>query len=236
MEKWAIGEEAEFHTEGKKAPGTLLFSQVINGIQTKKPGGVEDLSLCGRKIDITNKQRILGVTIATRVQLYSEGSKSSVFRDPSSQNTLRRQAQKLIDNHGFYLDPSLSYLVNSAYRFHQLKDELSPLRMWTIVNSYFLGKLRFAISFHYLRCTQKQLDFMRFHYGMSMAAILNVSAYEALGAACCQHRAIRGEAFSALTPSLLLPTPPYSSLLSPYSDLLCYMHPVTTRLSGFRRT
>ena len=208
MEKWAVGEDAEFHTEGAKAPGTLLFSQVVNGVQTRKPDGVEDLSLCGRKIKITDKQKILGVTIATRVQLYSEKSKSSVFRDPSSQNTLSRQAQKLIDKHGFYLDPDLNYLVNSAYRFHQLKDELSPLKMWTIVNSYFLGKLRFAISFHYLRCTQKQVDFMRFHYGMSMAAIMNVSAYEALGAACCQHRAIKegNAAFELLRRCLRMPS------------------------------
>ena len=208
MDKWAQEEDAEFHTQGSKAPGTLLFSQIVNGEQTKRPKGVENLSLSGKTIEITQKQKILGVTVATEVHLFRDGHTSSVFKNPKSQEILRKQAQKLINKHGFYLDPDLNYLVNSAYRFHQLRNEINPLKMWTVVNSYFLGKMRFAISFHYLRCTEIQLNFMRFHYGMSMAAILDISAYEALGAGCCKNRAIKegNEAFERLRKSLNLPS------------------------------
>ena len=208
MERWAIREDAKFHIEGPKAPGTLIFSQVIKGVKTKRPDGVDELALCGKPISITHKQKILGVVVCTRPYLYSEGNGKSIFKDKVVEISFAKQAAKIINKHGYFLQPDLSYLINSAYRFHQLRDELTPHRMWLIVNSYFLGKLRFAISFHYLRCTAKQIDAMRFYYGMSMAAILNISTYEALGAACCHNRSVKkgNAAFERLCVCLKMPT------------------------------
>ena len=208
MKHWAIREDAEFHVEGPKKPGTLIFSQIVCGERTRRPNGVDSLTMCDKVIDITDQQKVLGVVVATKPYLFSNGNKKSIFRNKQSETAFRKQAEKLIDKFGYFLQPDLSYLINSAYRFHQLRDEISPHRMWLVVNSYFLGKLRFAMSLHFLRCTEKQLNSMRFYYGMSMAAILNISSYEALGAACCDNRAVKKNnvAFKRLCDCLKMPT------------------------------
>ena len=50
----------------------------------------------------------------------------------------------------------------------------------------FTGKLRFCAAFYYLRTTERQLDTVRFYYGMAVSAILGLTAYETLGASCCK--------------------------------------------------
>ena len=59
-----------------------------------------------------------------------------------------------------------------------------------LVMGYFVGKLRFCAAFYFLRATRKQIDTMRFYYGMSLAAILGLNAYEALGGSCCRNVAV----------------------------------------------
>ena len=208
MESWAHREGAEFHVTGIKGPGTLIISRLINGVRTRRPMGIEALEICGHVIPIITTQKILGLVVSTKPFTFSEGNRKSLFRSACSEKAFVKQAQKLIDKHGFFLQPDMNYLVNSAYRFHQLRDEISPLRMWLIVNSYLLGKMKFGIAYHYLMCTDKQIETMRYYYGMSMAAILNISAYEALGAACCANQTVKANnsAFERLRIAANLPS------------------------------
>ena len=77
-----------------------------------------------------------------------------------------------------------------VYRFQANKDSLTPVRLRQLVIGYFVGKMRFCAAFYYLRSTAKQLNTMRFYYGMSLAAILGLNAYEALGGTCCKKVAV----------------------------------------------
>ena len=209
MEHWAMDEDAEFHLTGPKEPGLMIFTQLLaDGSSSKIPTNIADIRFFNSPIKITSRQKILGLTVTTEPFLFSQGNNSSLFKTKKNEEIFTIQAREMINKYGYFLDPDLSFMVNCAYRYHQLRDEITPSKMKTIISAYFLGKLRFAISMHFLRCTQKQIDTMRFYYGMAMSAILDVSAYETLGASCCFNRTVSDshEPFKQLCKIVGLPT------------------------------
>jgi DNA-directed RNA polymerase subunit RPC12/RpoP len=190
MVLWGSKEGATFHTEGPKAPCLLIFSQIINGERTKNPEGVDSLELCGTHIARSDRQRILGIIVSTKPSLFSEGDKSCLFKTSTRETTYKIQAQKIINNYGYFLEPNLQYLVGTAYRLQSLREEQTPERLRTVCMAYIVGKLQFGLALYYVRSTICQLNIMRFYYGMAVSAVANLSAYETLGASCCASQSV----------------------------------------------
>jgi hypothetical protein len=190
MVAWANSEGAAFHTKGAKAPGILVFSQKIKGVQTRMPYGVGDLTLDNVAIRITERQRILGLVISTQPALFSEGNKSSLFKSAEKEKCYTIQAKKLIDTYGYFLEPNLQYLIGTAYRLQSLREEQIPEKLRMVCMGYIVGKIQFGIALHYIRSTKVQLNTIRFYYAMAVSAVANLSAYETLGASCCANQSV----------------------------------------------
>ena len=119
--------------------------------------------------------------------------KKNLFSSVASQKAYERQADSLVNKYGYFLEPDLKTYRSCAYRFQGLKDKETPKKLSLAVSSYFVGKLRFCAAFYYLRSTKKELDTLRFYYGMALSSILGLSAYETLGAACCKNMSVSEE-------------------------------------------
>jgi len=186
---WAKKEGASFHLSGKKAPGLLLFKQKIGSEYTKTPENVDQLKLCDTVIELTKRQKILGMVISTCPKI----DKKSFYKSELKQKAFAKQSESIIDKFGYFAEPDLNYLVHSGYRFQQLRGEIDPKRLWKAIMSYFVGKLRFAVAFHWLRCTKTQLNTMRFYYCMALSALVDKNAYETMGAASCASLSVSEE-------------------------------------------
>ena len=198
---WCKREGVEFHEDGKKAPQSMIFCPKIAGSRVAIPSGGDKLFLGRTPIEVVSRQKVLGLNLAN-------SPKADLFSSQSSQKSFVNQANKLIDNFGYYLEPNIDTYKSCAYRFQHLRDKECPERLALAVSSYFIGKLRFCAAFYYLRSTQKQLDTIRFYYGMALSAVLGLTAYETLGAACCKNTSVSegNESFKKLLKITGLPS------------------------------
>ena len=165
---WTKRMGVEYHTIGKKRPVMLLFTT-----PDCVPVDKKDLHLtCGPvKIEIVPKLRLLGLDIHTGL-------------GTPAQNAIH-------DEMGFYtVPPNLSYL---ARRVEKIRDQLLPLFRYKMVESHIGGKMRFSSSIIYLCSSDADLDKARFNHGLAAAAVLGLSAYEALGASCCKHQTVKSD-------------------------------------------
>ena len=168
---------------GKKAPEALCFRPKVRNVKVPIPEGGDKLQLGPANIPIVNRQRVLGLNIATEPD-------SSLFSEKGGQKTFLKQSQNIIDKYGYYLEPNIDTYKSLAYRFQTLKDQQTPSRLALAVGSYFGGKLRFCASFYFLRSTKKQLDTIRFYYSMALSSILGLTAYETVGASACRSQSV----------------------------------------------
>ena len=212
---WAKRERITYHETGSKSPEACVFTQVINGTETGIPDRAYDLKLGPVSIPVVDRQRVLGLHIATHPKVDGRDKKLSKienlraeFSSQNSQSMYERQAWDIIHKYGYFLEPDLNAFRSCAYRFQSLKDEQTPERLWLANMSYFVGKMRFCAAFYYLRSTQKQLETLRFYYGMSVSAILGLTAYETLGATCCKNMTVtsKNDSMKKLLAYLELPT------------------------------
>ena len=183
----------EFHEQGKKGPEALCFTQKVKRVLTTIPDEVETLKLGPVNIPTVDRQRVLGLNIATVPKTMDRDPRKSKlersvaeFTDATTQKAYVNQSHKIIDKYGYFLEPNISSFRSMAYRFQALKDEQTPKRIWQAEMSYFVGKLRFGAAFYFCRSTSKQIDTIRFYYGMAVSAIMGLTAYETLGASCCK--------------------------------------------------
>ena len=190
---FAKKEGMEFHEAGKKGPEAMAFAQKIKSGITPKPDGSEVLKLGKVDIPVVDRQKVLGLNIATypkskdRETLFSKIKKGEEeFKNVVAQKAYENQALKIVEKYGYFLEPNIVSIRSLAYRFQVLKDEQDPKRLWQAVMAYLVGKLRYCAAFYYLRSTTRQLDTIRFYYGMGVSAILGMTAYETLGASCCK--------------------------------------------------
>jgi len=181
---WAKKEGVKFHETGKKAPESIIFRPVVKKQRVPEPDGARELYLGKSKIPIVERQRILGLNVATNF------NKAELFSSKTAQKVYEVQAQDMIDKYGYFLETNIGTFRACAYRFQSLKERETPVKLSLAVSSYFVGKLRFCAAFYYLRSTQRQIDTVRFYYAMALSSILGLSVYETMGAACCKSMSV----------------------------------------------
>ena len=184
---WSKTEGVEFHESGAKAPQCMIFKPKINGRRVLAANGSDSLKLGSTPIEVVDRQRVLGLNISTAPTVPGN---AELFSSQSAQRQYETQAYKIIDKYGYYLEPNIETYRTCAYRFQNLRDKENPSRLALAVSSYFIGKMRFCAAFYFLRSTKKQLDTIRFYYGMALSAILGLTAYETLGACCCKNMSV----------------------------------------------
>ena len=69
MMKWATEQDAKFHTVGPKQPYVLIFSQVVEGVQSRKPTEIDNLKFFGTTIQKFFSQKIVGPVSYTHLTL-----------------------------------------------------------------------------------------------------------------------------------------------------------------------
>ena len=197
---FAKKEGLQFHETGKKGPEAMVFLQKIGQQLTPKPNGAETLKLGRVAIPVVDRQRVLGLNIATYPKTKDRDPKLSKvaegtleFRNAAAQKSYECQALKMVNKYGYFLEPKIDSFRSLAYRFQMLKEEQTPKRIWQAVMAYLVGKMRFCAAFYFLRSTERQLDTIRFYYGMGLSSIIGMTAYETLGASCCKNMRVSAD-------------------------------------------
>ena len=143
---WAKTKGVEFHESGKKGPEALAFQQIVKGGKTPLPKGLP-MKLGSTEVPVVDRQRVLGLNIATHPRVADRCIRKSKLADGAvqyvselDQNRYVRQAHELINDHGYFLEPTIGALKTCAYRFQSNKDSQTPIRLRQLVMGYFVGK------------------------------------------------------------------------------------------------
>ena len=92
---YSLREGLEFHETGKKKPEALCFTQKVKkgrkSVETKIPDGATSLFLGSTDIKLVDRQKVLGLNIATAPKSGTERD----FTCPSKQKTHTNQAEKI---------------------------------------------------------------------------------------------------------------------------------------------
>ena len=194
---WAKRRGMQFHETGKKAPDCLAFCPTVKGEKVRVPEGGNELMLASVSIPIVDRQKTLGLSVATHPRV--EGRDKNIskndsgkpeYKNPKSQGTYVSQAWEMIAKNGYFLEPDMRFLTSAAYRLQQLKDEQTPVRIWKTVMGHYVGKLRFCSALYWCRTTKKQMNTVRFYYAMAASAIIGLNACQTVGANCCKNLSV----------------------------------------------
>ena len=191
---WADQHSVTYHTKGKKACELMIFRKKINKNLVRLPGKLVKyesenelgetvqrcaLNLGGTDIVVTEKMKVLGLSVATTPL-------ASTFDDPSKQKIHLNQSNNMIEKHGYLFDITIKDLKYTAYRIiNFLNDNAKPEYLRTLVASYIGGRIRFCSALHWSRATLKQIETTRYYYILAASAILGLNAFTTIGASCC---------------------------------------------------
>ena len=193
---WAQVHKVSYHMIGKKASEILIFRKKIKGSWVSKPGKLityEDtlddkdnttirrcqLSLGNQDIRVVDNMTVLGLNVCTSPETH-------IFDDKQKQKIHLKQANNIIEKHGYLFNISINDFKNTAYRIIQfLNYTNNPAFLKLLVSSYMCGRIRFCSSLHWARATEKQIQTVRFYYMMTCSAIIGLNAFTTLGGSCC---------------------------------------------------
>jgi len=150
----------------KKYPATLIFKRAGMAI----PENFKSLKLGETEFKITSFQRILGLNVYT--------------------NSSEDQYRTILNKQGYYLKPEIDRIKSLAYRLQDIKCDFMPHFLRTMVMCYFIGIMNSSASLYWLRASKKDLERLRFYYGMGVSAIVGQTAMSTLGASCCKHMSV----------------------------------------------
>ena len=193
---WAQEHKVSYHMSGKKASEILIFRKKIHGTWVTKPKKLDTyedtlddnnattinrcrLSLGEQNIRVVDDMTVLGLHVCTSATTH-------IFDDKAKNKIHEKQANNILEKHGYLFNISIGDFKNTAYRIIQfINYTTNPDFLRLLVSSYMCGRIRFCSSLHWSRATEKQIQTVRFYYMMACSSIIGLNAFTTLGGGCC---------------------------------------------------
>ena len=113
-------QQCYYHLEGKKRPKMLVFENS----KTKLKADVNNIKLGDTKIEISTKEKILGMHMATK--------------------STRPLSKSLIKKHTYVLEPDIGKFQSIANNFYFVKNDFNPTMRKLCIQSYFIGTVNYC--------------------------------------------------------------------------------------------
>ena len=159
-------QQCYYHLEGKKRPKMLVFENS----KTKLKADVNNIKLGDTKIEISTKEKILGMHMATK--------------------STRPLSKSLIKKYTYVLEPDIGKFQSIANNFYFVKNDFNPTMRKLCIQSYFIGTVNYCWSLYWLRSSIADIRKVRFYYMCCLGSILGFSIDETVGAGCLCNQSV----------------------------------------------